>query len=583
MAIEHGWTEPQPVCQDQPLPAPEPPPDEPEPPPDEPEPPPPEKGAERQAGKTEPPSLTVEEAQAEINRLATLPLLKYARERGAAARLLRMPLGFLDQLVQQERAGGGTAPGPPPSGPTPDTPEVTRLITEFNNKYFVLNENGKAIIYAPKQDPILNRRFFERLTFVDLDRLYSNRVVKVGEKYGAPVFNPVADVWLRHRNRKQFIGGVVFDPSTRKHDPDILNLWSGFAVKPQPGSWEALKHHVCTAICRNDPEIFDYLLDWIADLLQNPGKQGEVCVVLCGPEGTGKGILARALKYLLGQHGLAISNSKHLTGNFNAHLRDCVFLFADEAFFAGDKAHIGVLKSLVTEPYLTIEGKYQNAVQVPNFLHIMMASNETWVVPASLRSRRWLVLDVDDIHANDHDYFGAIQAELEHGGYEAMLHELLERPRVGNLRKIPITAALQTQRKLSLATTERWWFDCLFRGYVFRSKLGLENYFSQWHEAIATDLLVDSYAEYCRAHHEWHPLSRELLGRWLHAMNYKPIYPRDAVVGEHIGEVVTPDGRTHRSPELVIRDRAYGYHLGSLEAARQAFTNTTGLAVEWVR
>ena len=127
-----------------------------------------------------------------------------------------------------------------------------------------------------------------------------------------------------------------------------------------------------------------------------------------GPEGTGKGTLARAMMRILGQHALHISNAKHLIGNFNAHLRDCVFLFADEAFYAGDKAHVGVLKSLITEPYLTIEGKYQNAVQTPNFLHIMMASNEDWVVPASLEARRFCVLEVSDAHKDDHAYFAAI-------------------------------------------------------------------------------------------------------------------------------------------------------------------------------
>ena len=472
-------------------------------------------------------------------------------------------------------------PPPTSSGPPPDSPEVTELITAFNRKYFVLNENGRAVIYAPKHDAILNRRFFERLTFADLDRLYSNRVVKVSEKHGEPVFAPVAGVWLRHRNRKQFIGGMVFDPSPRRQPADVLNLWQGFAVTPRAGSWQLLKEHTSTVICRGDDGLFNYLLDWMADLVRQPGKQGEVCVVLCGPEGTGKGILARAIKYLLGQHGLAISNSKHLTGNFNAHLRDVVFLFADEAFYAGDKAHVGVLKSLVTEPYLTIEGKYQNAVQLPNYLHIMMASNEMWVVPASLRSRRWLVLDVDDSHANDHDYFAAIQAELEHGGCEAMLHELLERTPVGNLRKIPVTVALQTQRKLSLGTTESWWLDCLHRGFVFRSKLGLENHFGQWHEVLATDVLVDSYTEFCRAHHERHPRSRELLGQWLRTVDCKPTRPCNAVVGEHIGEVLTPDGHTRRAAELVRKDRAQGYHLGCLDAARQAFARATGLATEW--
>ena len=145
-----------------------------------------------------------------------------------------------------------------------------------------------------------------------------------------------------------------------------------------------------------------------------------------GGEGTGKGILARALKHLFGQHGISVTNAKHLTGNFNGHLRDAVLVFGDEAFYAGDKAHVGVLKVIITEPTITVEAKYRDAVEMPNFVHLIMASNEKWVVPASIDSRRFFVLDVPDTRANDHAYFGAIQAELEGGGYEAMLYDLLQ-------------------------------------------------------------------------------------------------------------------------------------------------------------
>jgi hypothetical protein len=41
-----------------------------------------------------------------------------------------------------------------------------------------------------------------------------------------------------------------------------------------------------------------------------------------------------------------------------------------------DKAHVGVLKSLITEDTLTIKGKFQNAVVATDFLHIILASNE---------------------------------------------------------------------------------------------------------------------------------------------------------------------------------------------------------------
>ena len=171
----------------------------------------------------------------------------------------------------------------------------------------------------------------------------------------------------------------------------------------------------------------------------------------------------------------------------------------------------------------------------------MLASNELWVVPAGLESRRFFVLDVGDAHANDHPYFAAIIDELEHGGYEAMLYELLNRDiSQSNLRLVPVTDALIDQRKLSLGPTERWWVDCLSRGFVFISKHGLEDHFEQWHPVIATKLLFDSYTAFCQTHRERHTLSREDLGKWLHTKGYKPVRPGGMVVtGEHLVDATT--------------------------------------------
>ena len=46
---------------------------------------------------------------------------------------------------------------------------------------------------------------------------------------------------------------------------------------------------------------------------------------------------------------MQIFNSKHLVGAFNGHLRNCLLLFADEAFWAGDKQGESVLKGMLTK------------------------------------------------------------------------------------------------------------------------------------------------------------------------------------------------------------------------------------------
>lgn len=459
---------------------------------------------------------------------------------------------------------------------------VAEVVARFNAQYLVVNEAGKAVILQPGFDPVLKRRRYDRMAPADLRILYLNELVQVGtDDKGNPVWKGVADVWLRHPERHQFIAGVTFDPKG-KAPPGVLNLWQGYAIKPAAGDWSLMRSHIKSIICDSDPVRFGYLMGWMARMIQHPAEQGEVAVVMKGGEGTGKGTLAKALKHIIGHHSLAIANGKHLVGNFNSHLRDVVFLFADEAFFAGDRAHVGVLKSIITEPYLTVEAKYANAVEVPNYLHLMMASNEEWVVPAAMDARRFLVLEVNDTAKNNHEYFGGIWKQMEAGGYAAMLHDLLALDLSGfNVRAVPTTEGLQRQRKLSLPTTEAWWLDCLERGYVFRSRLGLEAEFAAWHAKVTTELLFASYVEFAKARGERRILSREALGRFFVGIGAKAGRWRNGVVGEHLTEETNMHGGKSRVAKLLRRDLPTGYQFGDLDVARTGFVQETGLTITW--
>jgi hypothetical protein len=81
---------------------------------------------------------------------------------------------------------------------------------------------------------------------------------------------------------------------------------------------------------------------------------------LRGKKGAGKGTLGNWMVRLLGQHGVHVSQGTHLTGKFNAHLRDAIFVFADEAFFAGDKANEGALTRIIHGPRTTCHPIEQN-------------------------------------------------------------------------------------------------------------------------------------------------------------------------------------------------------------------------------
>src|SRR5262249_48766458 len=152
-----------------------------------------------------------------------------------------------------------------------------------------------------------------------------------------------ADIWLKHPDRRKY-EGVVYDPTGKQARQYELNLWSGFAVTPRPGSWELMKKHLHSVLCSGSDAQYNYLIAKLAEMVENPHKQGRVVIVLRGKQGIGKGILGTTMCSFYGPHALHLSGPEHLLGRFNDHLEGKSFIFVDEAFWAGDKKHLGALK-----------------------------------------------------------------------------------------------------------------------------------------------------------------------------------------------------------------------------------------------
>ena len=255
--------------------------------------------------------------------------------------------------------------------------------------------------------------------------------------------------WLKSHLRCTYPGGFVFDPSTTK--PSVrgaINLWRGWSVKPEPGDWSPMEEHIREVLAGGNEKYASYIIRWLAWMIQNPDRQAECALVFRGLKGSGRGSLGRPIRGLCHQHGVHISSPKLLTGDFNNHLRDCIFLFADEALWAGDKTADGKLKQMITEDTLPIEGKGRDAISVKNRLHIMMASNEKFVVPATHDERRYAVFDTSPHKIGDRDYFTRLN-DLSY--LPAMLHAL-QNMDLGEWHPrwdIPQTKALRDQIRLN--------------------------------------------------------------------------------------------------------------------------------------
>ncbi len=336
--------------------------------------------------------------------------------------------------------------------PTPNAPADAGGVG-FNDDHAVIRDGSKVRIGIRSFDQVFRRETWDLLTETDFMLLHHK---------STPAKN-----WLKSSDRLTYRDGFVFDPSGAEH-PHALNLWRGFATKPQEGDWSTIEYHVRQVLADGNTEHGDYILRWLAWLYQNPSKPAETAIVFRGGRGTGKGMLCRAIIRSLGQHGIHISTPTLMTGRFNAHFRDCIALFADEAFWAGDKSGEGQLKRIITEDTLVVEAKNRDAIVVRNMLHIMIASNEDWIAPSGTDESRFAVFEVSDRHKQDKEYFERVAGAFDGDEMRAFLHHCLTVDLGGwhTRADIPRTPALQDQIELSERPERAVQRQCLETGVL---------------------------------------------------------------------------------------------------------------------
>lgn len=362
---------------------------------------------------------------------------------------------------------------------------------KLNEKHAVIrNIGGKCRIIEEVWDASLERTRLTRQSFEDFKNFYRNIDVPIGTSANGTVqTKKLGAFWIDHPQRRQF-GTIVFAPG--KEVQGAYNMWKGFGCQSRPGDCSLFLDHLRDNVCAGNLEHYTYLLGWMARAVQFPATAGEVAIVMRGGRGTGKSFFAKHFGHLFGRHFLQVSNPSHLVGNFNNHLRDVVVLFADEAFYAGDKKHSSMLKTLITEETITIEAKGVDAEAAPNYVHLIMASNDDHVVPAGGDERRFFVLDVGKAHQQDAAYFAKIAEQMHNGGHEALLHYLLTYDLSKfQVRNVPRTDALHEQKLLSLSPTAEWWYQRLWEGTTFRRG-------DEWKTVVMKDDLVDDYLEHTK-------------------------------------------------------------------------------------
>jgi Family of unknown function (DUF5906) len=432
----------------------------------------------------------------------------------------------------------------------------------LNREWALVLMGSKAVVFLEQPRGV----FEDRKRFLTLDAFgawFSNRFTEIVASDGKIKVITWDKAWMASSKRRAYRGVEFYpDPHNKPGTEGYLNLWSGFSVTAGGGGWQRYKtfrDHLLNNVCGGNESLFRWVFGFFAHIMQRPRERIGVAPVLRGLMGTGKTKVGEVIGSLIAVHYFLVDDARYVTGNFNAHMATCLLLQADEAVWAGDKAAEGRIKGLITSPFQQIEHEGVDPIRLNNYVRLLLTSNESWVVPASMDERRFAVLDIDPRCAKNFEYFAEMDRELEDGGREALLADFLAFDLDSvDLRTIPKTEALLEQKIASLSTIDSWWFVRLQSGVISRNH-------QDWPTEILTLALYDDYVA-----------AADKIG-----VRRKQ---EETVFGIRLRKLVPDLKRAERANQDAMtgkKQRWRVYELPALDRAREHFEEMIGQQVHW--
>lgn len=330
--------------------------------------------------------------------------------------------------------------------------EYRNSIISILNNYLGMVETRPATIYYNNGKI---RKNLDKSTFITLFNKYKFLDPEQDPK---KVYNvKLSKFWLE--NYKSYEGFCF----SEKTIPGYLNTFDKSELKtPCEGNVEPVLNHIKYIWCKNNPEVFIYVISWLAFCVQYPFIKIGVALVVLGEQGSGKGIIMRLISDYFGKYFKTLRSTEAF-GRFNSAIEDALFILFDEAYFSRSGDQRSNMKRLITETKLSVEEKGFESRQIESCCNVAIFTNDIRACGAETGDRRHIVLETDNKYAGPQtkeikEYMDLIlNVKSEHFIHFLLNYDISK----FNPREFPNTKARSDQIELNHTTVEAFWFETL--------------------------------------------------------------------------------------------------------------------------
>ena len=249
---------------------------------------------------------------------------------------------------------------------------------------------------------------------------------------------------------------------------NILNVWRGFEASCLESYnldiIQPILNHIHTCWANDNTEISEFILDWLAHIVQFPWSKTKVIILLYSKkQQIGKNMLISFIThYLLGDKiTLEYSGIGCFSKRFNMILHNKLLVNCNElsSIDGNDKGVFDIIKTNATDPKKDFEIKSGKNFTDFNYMNLILTTNHTFTYKVEEDDLRVLPLKCSPRYVKNRKYFHNLDSVLNKTGADHFMTFLKQRKIVGKGElkdRMPMTELKQQMIAQSLPSPSRF-------------------------------------------------------------------------------------------------------------------------------
>jgi len=275
---------------------------------------------------------------------------------------------------------------------------------EFELTKFKLNNS--AYFYIDTQKELIRIHWMNFKISEGANFLWKAIVKKNGQEEMKEVL--FVEEWFKDPTKRCY-NAIEMVPPPLVCPDDVFNTWKGFKIEQldvsnrDPESCEEILQLVMV-LCNNDLEVYEYVLDWLGQMLQSPAIKVGTALVFKSKEGAGKGTLLRIFSKIMGDN--YVEETTHpmqdIFGTHGSTHINKILVSIDEVSSADTSKVLGRLKNIITSGRCIHNPKGIQQTEVDNYCRFIFTTNKS--IPISIDGkddRRFCLIESSNVHCKD--------------------------------------------------------------------------------------------------------------------------------------------------------------------------------------